>query len=348
MEPHLPTDVQPIHQPTTPQLTDQRTGDPAPLISVVIPTHNRPELLLRRALRSALGQSYRNIEVLVVMDGPDPATTAALASITDPRLRLLTQPTNRGPSDARNLGVAQARGEWIALLDDDDEWRPDKLARQLERAQHSPARYPVVVTGFIGRTPHGDRLHPPRPLDPGERVGDYLMVWRSPLLPECVLLCSMIFAPRELLLRVPFTSGLRSQEDWDWLLLAEQYPGVAFEQLPKEDSGTLTIYYTGENRAAGSRNAVWRSSLAWAQTHRRAGRLSERAFAGYLIFQLAPRAVEAGRWSGLPMLGTALLSSRPTAAELIRFSKHWVIPLALRRRVRSWLNRRRPPVRLGA
>ncbi|WP_051935672.1 glycosyltransferase family 2 protein [Deinococcus sp. YIM 77859] len=319
---------------------------PRPLISVVIPTFNRPELLLRRGLRSALAQRYPNLEVLVVMDGPDPSTEAALGEISDPRLRLLALPSNSGPSDARNLGVQAARGEWIAFLDDDDEWRPDKLARQMEAAQRSSHRFPVVFSGLIGRTPHGDRLHPHRQKQPGERLGDYLLVRRSHAQPECVLVCSVIFAPRELLLAVPFTSGLRAHEDWDWMLRAEQTPGVGFEQLPREDASSLTIYYFGENRPAGSQHSVWRPSLAWAQRQRRAGRLSERAFAGFLLFQVVPRAVEAGDWSGLPTLGLALLSTRPTPYELLRFLKHWAIPLPLRRRVRHWLNTRREPARL--
>lgn len=82
-----------------------------PLISVIIPTHNRPELLLRRGLKSALAQRYPDLEVLVVMDGPDPATAAALTTVQDARLRPLTLPHNQGPSAARNHGIQHARGE---------------------------------------------------------------------------------------------------------------------------------------------------------------------------------------------------------------------------------------------
>lgn len=317
------------------------TTPPFPLISVVIPTFNRPDLLLRRGLSSALGQRYPHLEVLVVTDGPDPLTEAALAGVTDSRIRRLALPENRGPADARNLGVRESRGKWIAFLDDDDEWRPEKLARQLEWALRSSHKFPVVFGSYIGRTPHGDRLHPARLKAPSEPLGNYMLVD-----PDCALMCSMIFAPRELLLRVPFTPGRRIHEDWDWMLLAEQTPGVGFEQLPREDTSALTIYYSGENRPAGSRHWPWRNSLDWAQAHRRAGRLSDRAFAGFIVFQLAPRAVEAGEWSGLPVLAAALLSSRPTPSEVLRFLKHWAIPLRLRRRVRAWLNTRAQPVRL--
>lgn len=71
-------------------------SETTPLISVVIPTHARPELLLRLSLKSALEQRYPNMEVLMVMDGPNSATAAALATVDDPRLRVLTLPHNQG------------------------------------------------------------------------------------------------------------------------------------------------------------------------------------------------------------------------------------------------------------
>lgn len=317
-----------------------------PLVSVVIPTFNRPELLVSRALSSALGQRCVQLEVVVVLDGEDPQTRAALATFSDERLRVLELPTKQGASAARNAGVQASQGEWIAFLDDDDEWRPDKLARQLACAQRSRYPYPVVFNGYIGRTPHGDRLHPPRLMDSDESIGDYLMVRRSMAQGECVLVCSMIFAPRSLLLRVPFTSSLRTQEDWDWMLRAEQQPGVGFEQLSRDEASTLTIYYSGESRPAGSRHLAWEAPLDWAREHRRAGRLSNRAFAGFMLSQLAPRAAAKGDWRGLRVMGLDLLSTHPGAVEVMRFLKHWLIPATLRSRARAWLNSRRPPVRL--
>ena len=94
-------------------------------VSAVIPTRGRPELL-RRAVRSALAQTLRDIEVVVVIDGPDPVTHGVLQELAqqDSRLRVLALPSSVGGSDARNRGVDAAAGEWIAFLDDDDEWLP--------------------------------------------------------------------------------------------------------------------------------------------------------------------------------------------------------------------------------
>ena len=114
------------------------------LVSAVIPTRGRPDLVLR-AVRSVLAQTLREIEAVVVVDGNDPATVWALQDVarTDSRLRIVALPTSLGGSDARNRGVDEARGEWIAFLDDDDEWLPGKLEAQLRAV--SPSRAPVVI-----------------------------------------------------------------------------------------------------------------------------------------------------------------------------------------------------------
>ena len=85
----------------------------APDVSVVIPTRFRPGLVTR-AIRSALAQTVDNIEVIVVIDGPDDETVAALAAIGDPRLRALPLPERGGAPNARNMGVREARAPWTA------------------------------------------------------------------------------------------------------------------------------------------------------------------------------------------------------------------------------------------
>ena len=316
----------------------QSTPPAPPLISVIIPTLNRPELLVERALSSAFGQTHPNLEVLVVVDGPDPGTEATLSHIQDPRLRLHVLPFNSGPSDARNAGIQLSRGEWIAFLDDDDEWLPDKLARQLECALKSGHASPVVFSGWITRTPAGDTLNPCRPKPQSEPLGDYILARRSPTLPECGLTTSMTFASRELLTRLPFPAGMRKHEDWDWMLRAEQVPGVGFEQLPPQDASALAVYYHAENRHFASSHTDWKPSLAWAQGHREAGRLSERAFAGFIVSQLAPYAAAAYDVQGFTALSLALLSTRPNPYEALRYLKLWAIPAPVRRGLKGYLS----------
>jgi glycosyltransferase involved in cell wall biosynthesis len=101
-----------------------------PEVSVVIPTRNRRELLLR-SVASALGQEGVALEVIVVDDGSDDGTAEAVTGLCTRKVRLVRHRTNRGVSAARNAGIAHARAPWVAFLDDDDLWAPTKLAAQL-------------------------------------------------------------------------------------------------------------------------------------------------------------------------------------------------------------------------
>ena len=111
-----------------------------PLVSVVIPTHNRAELL-RRAIKSVLDQTYVNLEIIVVDDASSGNTHEVVADFGDPRIRYIRHESNRGGSAARNTGIRAATGEFIAFLDDDDEWEPEKTQEQLRLLQ----RYSAVL-----------------------------------------------------------------------------------------------------------------------------------------------------------------------------------------------------------
>ena len=101
---------------------------------MVIPTHNRRAMLLQ-AIASVRAQTVTDLEVLVVDDGSDDGTSSAVESLCDPRVIVIRSPLPQGVSHARNLGIAAATGEWIAFLDDDDLWAPEKLERQIAAAR---------------------------------------------------------------------------------------------------------------------------------------------------------------------------------------------------------------------
>lgn len=119
----------------------------SPLVSVLIPTRNRWHILSRHALAGALSQEDVDLEVLVIDDGSDDGVSlAALQAVEDPRLRVLRHHSRRGQAHALNTGISEARGEWVAFLDDDDLWAPQKLRAQLNAAD---ARGADFVYGSI-------------------------------------------------------------------------------------------------------------------------------------------------------------------------------------------------------
>ncbi|TXI84648.1 MAG: glycosyltransferase, partial [Cupriavidus sp.] len=105
-----------------------------PKVSVIIPTFNRAHVL-GRAIDSVLGQTYADLELIVVDDGSSDGTAGLMKSFGDPRLRYVQQAKNQGVSAARNRGIAEARGEWLAFLDSDDLWLAQKLERQFAALQ---------------------------------------------------------------------------------------------------------------------------------------------------------------------------------------------------------------------
>lgn len=111
--------------------------DLPPLVSVVIPTFNRARLL-PDAVRSVLEQSHENLELIVVDDGSTDDTTDVLAGFDDGRLQCIRIERSGSPSRARNVGLARAKGRYVAFLDSDDVWLPIKLERQLAALRSNP------------------------------------------------------------------------------------------------------------------------------------------------------------------------------------------------------------------
>jgi glycosyltransferase involved in cell wall biosynthesis len=120
-----------------------------PLVSVVVPAW-QAEATLAETVRSALAQTWREIEVIVVDDGSTDGTAAVAQGLADedPRVSLVRKP-HGGPSSARNAGIARAKGAFVAPLDADDLWHPEKIARQVEAALR-PER-PGFVYAFVRR-----------------------------------------------------------------------------------------------------------------------------------------------------------------------------------------------------
>jgi len=184
-------------------------------ISVIIPTYNRAQPLAR-ALDSVLAQSYPATEVIVVDDGSTDGTDA-LVQTQFPEVVFLRQ-ANAGVSAARNVGIQHARGEWIALLDSDDLWHPNKLAAQRQ----------VLLADPASRICHSDEIW----IRNGVRVNAMHKhqkkggwIFRD-CLPLCAISPSAVMIHRDLFAEVGlFDESLPACEDYDlWLRLCSRYP----------------------------------------------------------------------------------------------------------------------------
>jgi len=106
-------------------------------VSVILPTYNRAALL-PRSIESVLGQTYGDLELIVVDDGSQDDTATVVAKVADKRVRYVRHTQNRGVAAARNTGLTEARGAFIAFQDSDDQWLPEKLERQTRAFEEHP------------------------------------------------------------------------------------------------------------------------------------------------------------------------------------------------------------------
>ena len=195
-----------------------------PEVTVVIPTRDRYDLL-RVTLASVLAQEGVVLEVVVVDDGSRDGTAEFGRESRDPRVRTVRHETSRGVARARNAGIASAAGAWLAFLDDDDLWAPDKLARQLSAARAADAgfAYSAAMTfESDGRVLH--RLDPP----PGDDVLARLMPGN--MIPAGA---SNVIARTDLVRRLGgFDESLDHFADWDlWIRLARESRAAVCDEV---------------------------------------------------------------------------------------------------------------------
>ncbi|MFM2429105.1 MAG: hypothetical protein RLZZ511_318 [Cyanobacteriota bacterium] len=212
-----------------------------PKISVVIPTYNSIRTV-RDTIASVQAQTFQDIEILVINDGSTDNLLDCLADITDRRIHIHSYP-NGGLPVARNRGIAKSRGEYIAFIDADDLWTPDKLEKQLAALEANPnAGLAYSWTYFMEED--GQRYHTDRPIWFQGNVLKDLMLWNflchgsNPLIRRSVIEAIGEFDP-----------SLPSAEDWDyWLRIAARWE---FALVPEAQ-----IYYRQSGGAMSSKVEV--------------------------------------------------------------------------------------------
>lgn len=205
-----------------------------PAVSVILATRDRPQLV-GRAARSVLDQDYRDLELIVVDDGSAVPARDALTDLEDRRVRFVRADDPLGPAKARNLGLEVAEGTWVGFQDDDDEWLPGKLSRQMDLAARAASEVGVVYGPFLRVGPDGSERAGGR--TPERDRGDLL----DPLLKGNFVALPAALVRRDCFEAVGrFDPGLGCFEDWElFIRLAARYrfdrvdgPVVAAHESP--------------------------------------------------------------------------------------------------------------------
>ena len=226
--------------------------------SAVIPTRLSRPTTLRRALASARAQQGVEIEIIVVVNNVEP--DASLPDDLGSDVRLITLPGRSSVGEARNVGAAAASNEWVGFLDDDDEWLPDKIARQLDVAAHAgrsvivATRYNLLVDGLLVG------VRPPHTPPANQDLSEWLLCSRWPLSTGAHAGSSSLLAHVDLLERCGFREMAMFQ-DHDWVLRSVRHHGAHFVQLDEP----LTNYHGTTSDPHASTSGSWRDLERWVE-----------------------------------------------------------------------------------
>jgi glycosyltransferase involved in cell wall biosynthesis len=196
----------------------------SPAVSVIIPTHNRAHII-PQTIDSVLAQTFRDFEIIVIDDGSTDDTSAVLQHRYGEQITCI-RIQNSGLPAARNTGITAARGQYIAFLDDDDAWLPDKLKLQTALMQNNPS-LGLVYCGCYTIAADDTVISETRPLKRGALFEDLLRSNDIVGSASAVLVAGSVFSRAGC-----FDETLTACEDWDlWIRIARDYP-VDFVDQP--------------------------------------------------------------------------------------------------------------------
>jgi glycosyltransferase involved in cell wall biosynthesis len=292
-----------------------------PTVSVVIPTYNRAGVI-SKPIHSILAQTYQDFEIIVVDDCSSDDTEQVLESFKEPRIRYIRHQTNSGAAVARNTGIDSSTGAYIAFLDSDDEWLPEKLEKQLNLFQQCSSEVGFIYTGFAA-------------VDECNRVKRIVSSNHRGSLSDRLLYSNFIGTPSTVMVRREYLQQVQGFdpnmpsfiEDMDlWFRLSEQ---CQFEVIP--EILTRYAYSDSGDRLTLNHKSVVEGTLAFIHKHhqdifdpveRGQTELSDRDRAEYL-FEMGrtlicsglliahSEAIEVGRRYHLLSFKTNFLSFKP-------------------------------------
>lgn len=251
----------------------------SPTFSVVVPLFNR-EGIIAACLESVLAQDFVDFEIVVVDDGSGDDGAAVVERMADPRIRCIRQP-NGGANSARNRGIDEAQGRYVALLDSDDFFLPGHLRRTAAALAETPEAL-VFSRIIVDRGEGRSLVKPPRGPSPGENIGEYLFCDQG------FTQTSTLALDAETARRVRFLPWLKSSQDSDFAVRLAA-AGVPFRMI-EEPGAIWTDRHDPGRVSARSRHET---PLRWCEEHR--GILTPRAYHAFRGWVIAKHLARAGR-----------------------------------------------------
>lgn len=249
-----------------------------PTFSVVIPLYNRADIVAQ-TIQSVLSQDFQDFEIVVVDDGSKDDPEPVVRAIGDPRIRFVRQ-ANAGGGAARNRGIEEARGRYIAFLDSDDQFLPGKLSIMAAALAEDPTDSTVLYSQMkVDRGVDRYWVRPERGIREGEDVGEYLFCANQ------FMQTSTMVVPSEIAKCVRFDPALKKGQDLDFSVRL-QVGGARFRMIEQP----LTIWLDATEVGRTSYVRGYETSLDWLD---RCGHLlTDRARHGYratvLAYHMAP------------------------------------------------------------
>jgi len=191
-----------------------------PAISVILPVHNRADVLAR-AIQSVLDQTLKDFELIVVDDGSTDSSVTVAKSFADPRIKIIELGQNRGGNAARNAGVRAAAAPLIAFLDSDDIYLPQKLERVAAEFARS-TDLDLLVDSFVKIQPSGARVTRRNPV-----IADRATFRKALFQRQLWKATPSITVKRDAALRAPFDESLRRLQDFDFLIRISEFANCA-------------------------------------------------------------------------------------------------------------------------
>lgn len=191
------------------------------LISVVLPLYNR-EKTIERAIRSVLDQTYNNLELIIVDDCSNDKSLDIVSSINDARIRLIKLKKNGGACKARNRGINESKGDYIAFQDSDDEWLPDKL--EIQMSMLNGGGTDVNFCAFNRISKKKCVKIPMKDFQIPKQNSDFI----KELLRENFISTQTLLAKREVFRKIKFDERLPRFQDWDLAIRISSHFSISY------------------------------------------------------------------------------------------------------------------------